>query len=385
MKKIYICSKINVMIARKIERQILKDFRKKKVLVILGARQVGKTTLLSQINQEGKKVLSLNCDNADDRLLLENRTTTELSQLLSSYDLAFIDEAQRVANIGITIKMIGDLKLDTQVIVTGSSSFDIANRVNEPATGRTIEYKLYPFSMRELADYSSQREEHRLLGNRLIYGMYPEVVMEPADAKRTLVSLANNYLYKDLLSYKGIKKPELLQNLVKALALQVGSEVSYNELGNMLGVDKETVENYIDLLEKCFVVFRLSSFSRNMRNEIKKGKKIYFYDNGIRNAVISNFAPIEMRTDAGALWENFIISERVKRNSYMGSYAQLYFWRTHDQSEVDLIEEEDGLLHTFEFKWNPLRKAKLSQAFAKAYPNSTFQLVTPENYWDFIG
>lgn len=385
MKKIYICSKINVMIARKIERQILKDFRKKKVLVILGARQVGKTTLLSQINQEGKKVLSLNCDNADDRLLLENRTTTELSQLLSSYDLAFIDEAQRVANIGITIKMIGDLKLDTQVIVTGSSSFDIANRVNEPATGRTIEYKLYPFSMRELADYSSQREEHRLLGNRLIYGMYPEVVMEPADAKRILVSLANNYLYKDLLSYKGIKKPELLQNLVKALALQVGSEVSYNELGNMLGVDKETVENYIDLLEKCFVVFRLLSFSRNMRNEIKKGKKIYFYDNGIRNAVISNFAPIEMRTDAGALWENFIISERVKRNSYMGSYAQLYFWRTHDQSEVDLIEEEDGLLHTFEFKWNPRRKARLSQAFAKAYPNSTFQLVTPENYWDFIG
>lgn len=385
MKKIYICSKINVMIARKIERQILKDFRKNKVLVILGARQVGKTTLLSQINQEGKKVLSLNCDNADDRLLLENRTTTELSQLLSSYDLAFIDEAQRVANIGITIKMIGDLKLDTQVIVTGSSSFDIANRVNEPATGRTIEYKLYPFSMRELADYSSQREEHRLLGNRLIYGMYPEVVMEPADAKRTLVSLANNYLYKDLLSYKGIKKPELLQNLVKALALQLGSEVSYNELGNMLGVDKETVENYIDLLEKCFVVFRLSSFSRNMRNEIKKGKKIYFYDNGIRNAVISNFAPIEMRTDAGALWENFIISERVKRNSYMGSYAQLYFWRTHDQSEVDLIEEEDGMLHTFEFKWNPRRKARLSQAFARAYPNSTFQLVSPENYWDFIG
>ena len=377
--------KNNIMIAREIEQQILKDFRKKKVLVVLGARQVGKTTLLSQINQGGKKVLSLNCDNADDRLMLENRTTTELSQLLSSYDLAFIDEAQRVANIGITIKMIGDLKLDTQVIVTGSSSFDIANRVNEPATGRTIEYKLYPFSMRELADYSSQREEHRLLGNRLIYGMYPEVVMEPADAKRTLVSLANNYLYKDLLSYKGIKKPELLQNLVKALALQVGSEVSYNELGNMLGVDKETVENYIDLLEKCFVVFRLSSFSRNMRNEIKKGKKIYFYDNGIRNAVISNFAPIEMRTDAGALWENFIISERVKRNSYMGSYAQLYFWRTHDQSEVDLIEEENGMLHTFEFKWNPRRKARLSQAFARAYPNSTFQLVTPENYWDFIG
>ena len=372
------------MISRDIEPLIVKDFKKKKVIVVLGARQVGKTTLLSQINQDGKKVLSLNCDNADDRLLLEHRTSTELKQLLSSYDLAFIDEAQRVADIGITIKMIGDLKLDTQVIVAGSSSLDIANSVNEPATGRTIEYNLFPFSMRELANSTSQREENRLLGNRLIYGMYPEVVIDPSDAKRTLISLANNYLYKDLLSYKGIKKPELLQNLVKALALQVGSEVSYNELGNMLGVDKETVENYINLLEKCFVVFRLSSFSRNMRNEIKKGKKIYFYDNGIRNAVISNFAPIEMRTDVGILWENFMISERVKRNNYSGSYAQLYFWRTHDQSEVDLIEEEDGMLHTFEFKWNPRRKPRLSQAFSKAYPNSTFQLVSPDNYWEFL-
>ena len=216
------------MISRDIEPLIVKDFKKKKVIVVLGARQVGKTTLLSQINQDGKKVLSLNCDNADDRLLLEHRTSTELKQLLSSYDLAFIDEAQRVADIGITIKMIGDLKLDTQVIVTGSSSLDIANSVNEPATGRTIEYNLFPFSMRELANSTSQREENRLLGNRLIYGMYPEVVIDPSDAKRTLISLANNYLYKDLLSYKGIKKPELLQNLVKALALQVGSEVSYN-------------------------------------------------------------------------------------------------------------------------------------------------------------
>ena len=372
------------MIVREIEQPILKDFKRKKVIVVLGARQVGKTTLLSQIASEGKKVLSLNCDNADDRLLLEHRTSTELTQLLSSYDLAFIDEAQRVSDIGITIKMIGDLKLDTQVVVTGSSSLDLANSVNEPATGRTIEYNLFPFSMRELANHTSQREEHRLLGNRLVYGMYPDVVVEPADAKRTLMSLANNYLYKDLLSYKGIKKPELLQNLVKALALQVGSEVSYNELGNMLGVDKETVENYINLLEKCFVVFKLSSFSRNARNEIKKGKKVYFYDNGIRNAVISNFAPIEMRSDVGALWENFMISERIKHNIYTNSSAQLYFWRTHDQSEVDLIEEVDGVLHTFEFKWNPRRKAKLSQKFINAYPNSTFQLVSPENYWDFI-
>lgn len=372
------------MIVREIVSKIKDDFLRKKVIVILGARQVGKTTLLEQIKQPGQKVLSLNCDNADDRYLLEDKTTTELSHLISPYDIVFIDEAQRVANIGLTIKKIGDLKSDTQVIVTGSSSLDIAGNINEPATGRTLVYDLFPFSMKELADATSQREENRLLANRLIYGLYPEVVTEPADAKRTLMSLTNNYLYKDLLSYRGIKKPEVLQNLVKALALQVGREVSYNELSNLLGIDKETVETYLNLLEKCFVVFRLSSFSRNMRNEIKKGKKIYFYDNGVRNAVISNFAPIDMRTDVGALWENFVISERIKRNSYSRNYAQLYFWRTHDHSEVDLIEEVDGELHAYEFKWNLKRQPKLPISFAKTYPNTTFDVITPENYWAFI-
>jgi predicted AAA+ superfamily ATPase len=376
------------MIKRIIKGSILADYRRRKVIVLLGARQVGKTTLLSELQEGKEKILSLNCDNADDVLLLEGKTTTELKKyLLSSYELVFfIDEAQRVKNIGLTLKMIGDLKLDTQVVVTGSSSLDMADEINEPATGRLIEYNLFPFSLPELADSSSEREEQRLLENRMIYGLYPEVVTEPGDAKRTLMTLTNNYLYKDLFAYKGIKKPQLIQKLVRALALQLGSEVSYNELSNLLGVDKSTVEekNYINLLEKCFVVFRLDSFSRNLRNEIKKGKKVYFYDNGVRNAVLSNFAPLELRNDVGALWENLMVSERVKRNSYSGNFAQLFFWRTHEQQEIDLIEEQDGILHTFEFKWNGKARNNQPKSFANSYPNSTYEVITPENYWSFL-
>jgi predicted AAA+ superfamily ATPase len=280
--------------------------------------------------------------------------------------------------------MIGDLKLETQVVVTGSSSLDMADEINEPATGRLIEYKLFPFSLPELAANASEHIEKRLLETRMIYGLYPEVVTEPGDAKRTLMTLTNNYLYRDLFSYKGIKKPDVVQKLVRALALQLGNEVSYNELGNLLGMDKETVENYINLLEKCFVVFRLDSFSRNLRNEIKKGKKIYFYDNGIRNAVLSNFAPLELRNDTGALWENLMVSERVKYNSYTNSFAQLFFWRTHDQKEIDLIEEQDGVLKTFEFKWNSKAKARQPKIFKEIYPDSTYEVVTPDNFWKFL-
>lgn len=380
---LYLCKKTG-MINRIIKSSILSDYKRRKVIVLLGARQVGKTTLLSELCEGKDRVLSLNCDNVDDVLALEGKTTTELRQLLSSYELVFIDEAQRVKNVGLTLKMIGDLKLETQVVVTGSSSLDMADEINEPATGRLIEYNLFPFSLPELALYSSEREENRLLENRMIYGLYPEVVTEPGDAKRTLMTLTNNYLYKDLFAYKGIKKPELIQKLVRALALQLGSEVSYNELSNLLGVDRGTVETYINLLEKCFVVFRLDSFSRNLRNEIKKGKKVYFYDNGVRNAVLSNFAPLELRNDVGALWENLMVSERVKRNAYSGYYAQLFFWRTHEQQEIDLIEEQDGMLHTFEFKWNGKARSSQPKVFASSYPSSTYEVITPENYWAFL-
>ncbi len=373
------------MIQRILTQSILNDFNRKKVIVLLGARQVGKTTLLTNLQKENAKSLMLNCDDMDDTLLLESPSSTKLRHLLESYELVFIDEAQRVKNIGLTLKIIGDLKLpNTQVVVTGSSSFDLANEVNEPATGRLIEYNLYPFTLTELAAHTNEREEQRLLEQRMLYGLYPEIVTEPAEARRTLMSLTNNYLYKDLFAYKGIKKPELLQKLVRALALQLGSEVSYNELSNLLGIDKNTVESYIGLLEKCFVVFRLESYSRNLRNEIKKGKKIYFYDNGVRNAVLSNFSPLEMRNDVGALWENLMVSERVKRNSYAQNFAQLYFWRTHEQQEIDLVEEQDGALRTFEFKWNIKARSVQPSTFSKNYPGSSYEVITPDNYWTFL-
>ncbi len=372
------------MIARTIEKAILSDCGKKKVIVLLGPRQVGKTTLLDVLQSNNSKCLRLNCDDIDDVMLIEDKSTTEIKILLSGFDMVFVDEAQRVRNIGLILKKMGDLKLDTQVIVTGSSSLELANDINEPATGRLLEYNLYPLSLRELVADSSEREQRRLIEHRMIYGLYPEVVTTPSDAKRILMTLMNNYLYKDVLSYRGIKKPDILQKLVRALALQLGSEVSYNELSNMLGVDKETVENYIGLLEKCFVVFRLDSYSCNLRNEIKKGKKVYFYDNGIRNALLSNFAPLELRNDVGALWENLMVSERIKHNSYNGSYAQLYFWRTHNQKEIDLIELEDGRMRAFEFKWNPKRLPSAPSLFSSSYPESTFTVVTPDNFWDFV-
>lgn len=372
------------MIPRLLKKNILEDFGRKKVVVILGARQVGKTTLLSKLATAGDKVLFLNCDNRDDAAAIEGRSSTELASLLSSYDIVFIDEAQRVNNIGLSLKMIGDLKLKTQVVVTGSSSFEMANEISEPATGRVIEHKMYPLSLAETAGAFSEREERRMLEQRMIFGLYPEVVTDVSEARRCLVNLTNDYLYKDLLSYKGLRKPDVIQKLVRALALQLGSEVSYNELSGLLGVDKVTVETYINLLEKCFVVFRLDSFSRNLRNEIRKGKKIYFYDCGVRNAVLSNFAPLELRNDVGALWENLMVSERVKRNSYAGSYAQLYFWRTHGQQEIDLVEDMDGVLRTYEFKWNVNAKASVPASFIKTYPTSTFEVITPDNFWPFV-
>lgn len=340
--------------------------------------------MLSELSSKNDKILFLNCDDMDDVLALEGKTSTELKNLLSPYTLVFIDEAQRIKNIGLVLKMIGDLKLSTKIVVTGSSSLELANEINEPATGRLIEHHLYPLSLSELAHHASEREENRLLPVRMIYGFYPEVVTEPGDAKRILMNLTNSYLYKDLFAYKGIKKPDLLQKLVRALALQLGNEVSYNELSNLLGVDRGTVESYIGLLEKCFVVFRLDSFSRNLRSEMKKGKKIYFYDNGIRNAVLSNFAPLELRNDVGALWENLMVSERVKRNAYSGNFANLFFWRTHERQELGLIEEQDGNLRAFEFKWNPQAKAKLPKAFSSAYPEASYQVITPQSYWDFV-
>lgn len=372
------------MIERYIESQIIKDFNKGKIICLIGPRQVGKTTLLDSLIVPSEKILRLNCDDILDAHQIENRSTVELKNLIKDYGMVQIDEVQRIENIGLALKKIADLKLPVKIIVTGSSSLGIRDKIYEPATGRLLEYNLYPFSLLELENATSRLEEQKQLEARMVYGLYPEIVTDPSDAKRLLMGITNNYLYKDILSYGGIKKPEILQKLVRALALQLGSEVSYTELSRTVGADKQTIENYIGLLEKSFVVFRLSSFSRNLRNEIQKGKKIYFYDNGIRNAIISNFAPLELRNDVGALWENLMISERIKRNAYFRNYAQSYFWRTHSQQEIDYIEDEDGKLSAYEFKWNVHSKAIEPKLYKDTYPGSTFQVVTRDNYWDFI-
>jgi len=373
------------MIEREIEQKIVDGFTRKKVTLILGPRQVGKTTLLRKLKEGYNNVVAFDCDYADDASRLEDTSRSELLALLQGHDMIQIDEAQRVKDIGLLVKKIGDLQLGVPVVVTGSSALELASGIYDTAVGRVIDYKLYPLSMRELAANTSRLEEDRLLRQRLVWGLYPEVVTDPANARTTLVNLTNDYLWKDLLAYRGVKRPEILRKLVQALALQVGSEVSFNELAQLLRADVETVETYIGLLEKCFILFRLPSFSRNQRNEIKKGKKVYFWDNGVRNALIGSFAPLDMRNDSGALWENFLVSERMKANAYAQSWATPYFWRTHDQAEIDYIEEEDGQLRAFEFKWNERSRANPPASFSKSYPNATFQVITPNNYWDFLG
>ena len=309
-KLLYLC-----MVNRLVFSNIQKKLKGNKAIIVLGPRQVGKTTLLNQLFKT-KDILWLNGDDADTRHLLSNVNASKLKSIIGKNQIIIIDEAQRIENIGVCIKIIVDQIKDVKVIATGSSAFELANKIKEPLTGRKWEFQLYPFSFEEMVNTHGLLTEKRLLENRLIYGYYPEVINNPNDAQAIIKSLADSYLYKDVLTLDRIQKPEKLETLVRALALQVGSEVSYNELSQLCGLDKETVEKYIQLLEKAFVVFRLGSFSRNLRNELKKSRKIYFYDNGIRNAVINQFSPIASRTDVGALWENLIISERVKYNRY---------------------------------------------------------------------
>jgi predicted AAA+ superfamily ATPase len=374
------------MIKRDIFSSLKERLFKGKVIVITGPRQVGKTTLLKQLSteQDNSLVLSLNCDEPDICVLLQNVSSTQLKTLVGKHKLVLIDEAQKVENIGLTLKLMVDNLPGIQIIATGSSAFDLRNKLSEPLTGRKFEFHLYPFSVNELLRHTSQIEESRLLEQRMIYGMYPDVINQPSDGLRLLRELSDSYLFKDILVYKDVRRPGELNKLLTALALQLGSEVSYNELGRTLGMDKETVERYIDLLEKVFVVFRLSSFSRNLRNELRKSKKVYFYDNGVRNAIINNFSPLALRADTGALWENFILSERKKHNDYQGVYVNSYFWRTHAQQEIDLIEEKDGILHAFEIKWKENKKAVLPASFASSYPQHIFDVITPGNYNDFL-
>ena len=299
------------MIQRIIQKSIQNDLFKGKAIVITGPRQVGKTTLLEALRTENNlDALWLNCDEPDIRLSLENVSSTQLKAMIGKHQLVFIDEAQRVKNIGLTLKLLVDQFKEVQIVATGSSALELANEINEPLTGRKREYHLYPFSTAEMIGSCSELEEKRLLEQRLIYGFYPDIVNDSGNAQRSLMSLSNDYLYKDLLALESIRKPALLEKILLALAFQIGSEVSFSEIAQSVGADIKTVEHYVSLLEKCFIVFQVGSFSRNLRNEIKKGKKIYFHDNGIRNAIIKNFNTIQLRQDIGALWENFLMSER---------------------------------------------------------------------------
>jgi len=368
------------MIIRLLQSSLEKRLFKGKAILLFGARQTGKSTLaevlLSGLNEEW---LTLNGDDADVREILSDTTATKLKVIIGNKKIALIDEAQRIKNIGLTLKLITDQIKNVQVIATGSSSFELSSQVNEPLTGRKYEFMLFPLSFEEMVMHHGLLEEKRLIEHRMIYGYYPEIVTNPGEEKERLKLLASSYLYKDLLMLEQIKKPALLEKLLNALALQVGNEVNYTEIGQLIGSDRKTVEKYIDLLEKAFVIFQLPAFSRNVRNEIKKGKKVYFYDCGIRNAVINNFAPLSTRTDVGALWENFIIVERMKHLKYAENEARHYFWRTTQQQEIDLIEEVDSKLTAFEFKWNKNTKAKIPQTFTGNYPKSETLVVSPDN------
>lgn len=373
------------MIKRAIDQQILNSLFKGKAIIITGPRQVGKTTLLHAITKEAsEQTLYLNCDEPDIRPMLENASSASLASLVGKNSLILIDEAQRVKNIGLTLKLLVDNFKDKQIIATGSSALELANEINEPLTGRKREYHLYPFSTAEMAQNTSALQENRLLEQRMVYGFYPDIVNSPGEAQQNLLELANNYLYKDVLSLQDVRKPALLERLLIALALQVGNEISYTEIGQTIGTDNKTIDRYVELLEKCFVVFQLGAFSRNLRNEIKKGKKIYFYDNGIRNAIIKNFSPLSLRQDTGALWENFLVSERKKYNHYTNHYVNSYFWRTHQQQEIDLIEETGGKIFGWEFKWNENANVKLPSSFMEAYPGTAVEVVNRKNYMNFL-
>ena len=368
--------------------RLLKDkltywLNKRKVLVLTGARQVGKTTLLKDLF-EGQQMLWLNGDDPAVRTRLDNISLSGIKDLVGGYQIVVIDEVQRILNPGILLKMMIDNFPEVQFVATGSSALEISDKVFEPLTGRHILFHLYPFAQAEIYLTKSAFELEQQIPFHLRFGSYPDVVINPLDAETLLKNLAGQYLYKDVLIWKDIRKPELLDKLLKLLAYQVSSEVSINELANALKVKSETVENYIDLLEKSFVVFRLKSYSTNERKEVTKMNKIYFWDNGIRNAIIDDFRPLELRNDIGALWENFLVSERMKMKAWKEITAKSYFWRNKQQREVDYIEEQYGELTAYEIKWNSEKNHKVTLAFTNAYPKAKTEIITPLNFKGFV-
>jgi uncharacterized protein len=373
------------MIQREIQSVIEKQLFKGKVIIIYGPRRVGKTTLSKQLLDKEENSRYINCELLESKTALETTNSSALKSFIGNYRLVVLDEAQQINNIGRILKIISDTFPEIQMIATGSSSFELGNRLSEPLTGRSREYLLYPFSMTELLNLKDRIAVNADLDGIIRFGLYPEVYSKPEkEAIEELSQISSNYLYKDILQFELIKRPNLLLNLLNALALQIGNEVSLNELSRMLGETVPTIQRYIELLEKVFVIFRLRSYSRNLRKEIAKGQKIYFYDLGIRNALIRNFNPLNLRNDTGGLWENFCIVERMKFNMNQRRFVNSWFWRTYDQKEIDYIEEEGGKLNAFEFKLKPGRNFKAMKEFQKSYPDASFMTVSRENYWEFL-
>jgi predicted AAA+ superfamily ATPase len=368
------------MIERILEKQILAKINKKKAIILMGPRQVGKTTLLKSLFEKSTEIIWLNGDEPDIQSIFENISSKRLEAIIGNKKMIIIDEAHRIPEIGLKMKLITDQLINVQLIATGSSAFELSNKLNEPLTGRKWEFKMYPISFQEMVNHHGLLNEIRLLPHRLIYGFYPDVVNHPGNEKEILKQLSDSYLYKDLLMIDQIKKPSALVKLLQALALQIGSQVSYHELAQICGLDGKTIEKYMMLLEQSYIIFRLTSFSRNQRNELKKSRKVYFFDNGIRNSLIANFEQIENRTDIGALWENYLVSERVKYLAYQQKWVNNWYWRTTEQQEIDYVEEENGQLSAYEFKWNPKAKGSIPNSFKKTYPTATINIIHRENF-----
>lgn len=371
-------------IQRTIYDKIISSLFKNKAIIIYGARQVGKTTLINKIKENSIcKTIYLNCDEIDVRQVLTNKTSTELKNFIGNNKLVIIDEAQRVQNIGLTLKLLVDNFKDIQIIATGSSSFELSNKISESLTGRKIEFHLYPFSIQEISSKISNIEIQRSLNDFLVFGMYPDIIVNKENRRNSLMELSTSYSYKDILQFDKIRNSTILEKLLQLLALQIGSEVSYNELANSLGIDKNTVARYVDILEKAFIIFTIKPFSRNLRNELKKLRKVYFWDVGIRNSLINNFNNIYLRTDVGGLFENFVIVEKIKYNANNLIYPNYYFWRTKEQKEIDFLEEIDGKILAYEIKINK-DKIKEPKVFKDTYINSSFNIINKNNFVDYF-
>ncbi|SMO69757.1 ATP-binding protein [Gracilimonas mengyeensis] len=372
------------MIKRQLTEQLKNRLFEGRALVVIGPRRVGKTTLINELlKATDAHVLFLDGDDPTVRRLLDEPNTEQIRQIIGENKVIFVDEAQRISSIGLTAKIITDQFKEKQLILSGSSAFDLNNSLQEPLTGRKWTYNLFPISWNEWQQHVGYVKAEQDIENRLVYGFYPEVLNNPEQPREILAELVDSYLYKDILNYAGIRKPDIIQKLVQAIAHQVGQEVVHKELADLVGLDPKTVSNYIDILEKAFVLFRLPAFSKNVRNEIKKNQKIYFYDNGIRNAVIHDYDPLQGRTDLGGLWENFLVSERLKQLRYERKPAKMHFWRTKQQQEIDYVEISGKQIYAYEFKWNPKRNIHFPKTFTKNY-QADIKGIHRENFRDFV-